>query len=109
MSTIKAPINNGADICEDALMDNLFDYSSYVEGEKENAHSFMGFINGVPCIVKVVFGTANMIIKPCTSFEIRKFNEHLVKNLNDETIKADIHYYMNTNQYFVTFIYKEVA
>lgn len=61
---IKAPINNGADINEDAVWEGLFDGGNFVMND---THIAVGFIKGCPVSILSVFGSNKMDVR-CAYF-----------------------------------------
>lgn len=49
---LECPINNGADIVSDFLLDELFDYHEYVERKIGHKHIVLGFIGVEPAKVE---------------------------------------------------------
>ena len=45
---LECPINNGADLNSDAMLENLFDDGQYVENRVNGKYVVLGFIDGIP-------------------------------------------------------------
>lgn len=59
---LDCPINNGADLNSDALLDSLFDDGQYVENRVNGEYVALGFINGVPARCEYELGYNYMSI-----------------------------------------------
>lgn len=64
---IECPINNGADLHADGLLESIFDFSEYISGPKQEA---LGYINGVPFMAKYQLGYNVMELHPTLSFAL---------------------------------------
>lgn len=61
---LDCPINNGADLNSDALLDSLFDDGQYVENRVNGEYVALGFINRVPARCEYELGSNSMWIFP---------------------------------------------
>lgn len=61
---LDCPINNGADLNSDALLDSLFDDGQYVENRVAGQYVALGFIDGVPARCEYELGYNSMWILP---------------------------------------------
>ena len=58
------PINNGADLNSDTMLDSLFDDGRYVENRAAGRYVALGFIDGVPARCQYELGCNYMYILP---------------------------------------------
>lgn len=59
---LECPINNGADLNSDAMLDSLFDDGQYVESCVNGKYVALGFIDGVPVRCEYKLGDVFMTI-----------------------------------------------
>ena len=108
---IPCPINEGADLNSQFLMEELFDDMDYVEREtKLHHHVAMGFIDGVPVIVTWQFGKSNILIhtaRPTTMDDVVSFRKTLPERLTDEQVEPEIFANEMAGEGNVTFYYKD--
>lgn len=86
---VLCPINNGADLNSDAMLEALFDDGQYVERQEGKSYTALGFIDGHPMMVGYALGGASMTI---TSEDIAPhFIESLIRErLSDEQVEAEV-------------------
>ena len=108
---IPCPINEGADLNSQFLMEALFDDMDYVEREtKLHRHVAMGFIDGIPVIVTWHFGKSNILIhtaRPTTMDDVVSFRKTLPERLTDEQVEPEIFANEMAGEWNVTFYYKD--
>lgn len=83
------PINNGADLNSDAMLDALFDDGQYVEHQEGRSYKALGFISGYPMMVDYALGRASMTV---TSYGDLHFNlSTLIKErLNNDQTEVEV-------------------
>lgn len=103
---VPCPINNGADLNSDAMLDNLFEFDDYVERQFGNHFVALGFIEDVPFKVEYDLFD-NRLLLSCYDYVEgkRKFNilsEEIEKRLTDEQVKPDLVFYADVDgkEYF---------
>ena len=86
---VPCPINNGADLNSDAMLEALFDDGQYIEHQEGRSYKVLGFISGYPMMVDYALGGASMTI---TSEDIAPhFIESLImERLSDEQVEAEV-------------------
>lgn len=108
---IPCPINEGADLNSQFLMEALFDDMDYVEREtKLHHHVSMGFIDGMPVIVTWQFGKSIILIhtaRPTTMDDVVSFRKTLPERLTDEQVEPEISANEMAGEWNVTFYYKD--
>lgn len=103
---VPCPINNGADLNSDAMLENLFDEGECIEHGYSGHYISLGFIEDIPFKVEYDFRD-NKLMLSCMDFMKgkEKFNilkEEIEKRLTDEEVEPDINFYTNLDgkQYF---------
>lgn len=108
---ISCPINNGADLNSDCMLDILFDDGEYVEYEVEANHfEVLGFIDGTAIIAE--YWLRNNILKiktihPTTRGLIESYRTLLKDRLTDEQVDPVIYANETTGEYVVHFYYNK--
>lgn len=105
---LDCPINNGADLNSDALLDSLFDDGQYVENRVNGEYVALGFINGVPARCEYELGYNYMsifsILKKKKS-DYSSWENTISDRLGDDTIFANVEKYAG-GLYCVYFFYR---
>ena len=105
---LDCPINNGADLNSDVLLDSLFDDGQYVENRVNGEYVALGFIDGVPARCEYKLGSNFMYISPILKKEESDYSSWknaIPERLGDETIFARGEKYAG-GVYFVNFFYR---
>ena len=97
------PINNGADLNSDAMLEALFDDGQYIEHQEGRSYKVLGFISGYPMMVDYSLGRASMAV---TSYLNPHFNlSTLIKERlnNDQTeVEVEQNYGYATVRFYYT-------
>lgn len=105
---LDCPINNGADLNSDALLDSLFDDGQYVENLVNGEYVALGFIDGVPARCEYELGYNSMsifsILKKKKS-DYSSWENTIPDRLGDDTIFANVEKYAG-GLYCVDFFYR---
>lgn len=105
---LECPINNGADLNSDAMLDSLFDDGQYVENRVNSKYIALGFIDGVPARCEYELGSNCMWILPILSKKLSDYSSWgnaLSDRLGDESIFAMVDY-CGSGAYLVYFFYR---
>lgn len=108
---IPCPINNGADLHADAMLENLFDDMVYVESAVNKTSIALGFIDGTP--VKVEYWLGRNALSITAVYGMRRdwkaFGGILENRLADEQVEPELiaFYAMYPQHWQVFFHYKE--
>lgn len=108
---VSCPINNGADLNSDCMLDVLFDDGEYVEYEVETNHfEVLGFIDGAAIIAE--YWLRNNILKiktihPTTRGLIESYRTLLKDRLTDEQVEPAIYANETIGEYVVHFYYNK--
>lgn len=103
---VPCPINNGADLNSDAMLDNLFEFDDYVERQFGNHFVALGFIEDVPFKVEYDLFDNRLLLSCCDYMKGKeKFNilkDEIKERLTDEQVEPDITFYSDVDgkQYF---------
>lgn len=106
---IPCPINNGADLKADNMLENLFDTDGYIKREDINHnHTVLGFIRDIPFIAQYLSGDHYLRLacldknKWIIYFNIIQSIIH--ERLTDEYVEPDISYIVDPDKdkYYVT-------
>lgn len=84
---LECPINNGADLNSDAMLENLFDDGQYVENRVNGKYVVLGFIDGIPVRCEYNLGLNCMTIHTLLSkkeFGYSSLHYTLPERLSDE-------------------------
>lgn len=90
---LDCPINNGADLNSDAMLDSLFDDGQYVENLANGKYVALGFIDGVPARCQYELGDNFMFIFPILKkkeSDYGSWENILPDRLGDDTIFAKV-------------------
>lgn len=105
---LDCPINNGADLNSDALLDSLFDDGQYVENRVNREYVALGFIDGVPARCEYELGYNSMsifsILKKKKS-DYSSWENTISDRLGDEAVFANVGKYAG-GLYCVDFFYR---
>lgn len=86
---VSCPINNGADLNSDAMLEALFDDGQYIERQEGKSYTALGFIDGHPMLVNYSLGRASMTIT--SEVMAPHFIESLIRErLSDEQVEAEV-------------------
>ena len=102
------PINNGADLNSDAMLDSLFDDGQYVENRAAGQYVALGFIDGVPAVCEYELGNNYMYIFPILkkkACDYSSWDNVISDRLGDDTIFANVERYSGVMCY-VDFFYR---
>lgn len=105
---LDCPINNGADLNSDAMLDSLFDDGQYVENRANGKYVALGFIDGVPARCQYELGDNFMYIFPILKKRESDYGswENIIPDrLGDETIFAKV-FNCGCGIHFVHFFYR---
>ena len=105
---LDCPINNGADLNSDALLDSLFDDGQYVENRAAGRYVALGFIDGVPARCQYELGCNYMYIFPILKkkeSDYSSWENTIPDRLGDEAIFANVEKYIG-GLYYVDFFYR---
>ena len=89
------PINNGADLNSDAMLENLFDDGQYVENRVNGKYVVLGFIDGIPVRCEYNLGLNCMTIHTLLSKKecsYSSLNVTLPERLSDDLYFSKITY-----------------
>lgn len=107
---IPCPINNGADLNSDAMLDALFDDGQYVESEPQTNHfEVVGFIDGAAIIADYWLRSNTLSLKtihPITRGLIVSYRTMLHDRLSDEQVEPEIICNEMAGEYEVYFYYR---
>ena len=102
------PINNGADLNSDTMLDSLFDDGQYVENRAAGRYVALGFIDGVPARCQYELGCNYMYILPILKkkeCDYSSWENTISDRLGDDTIFANVEKYAG-GLYYVDFFYR---
>lgn len=105
---LECPINNGADLNSDAMLENLFDLGLYLENRVNGKYVALGFINRVPAGCEYELRSNSMCIFPILKKKESDYSswENIIPDrLGDETIFAKVEKYAG-GLYYVNFFYR---
>lgn len=106
---VPCPINNGADLNSDAMLDALFDDGQYVESEPQTNHfEVVGFIDGAAIIADYWLRSNTLSLKtihPVTDGLRKSYETLLQTRLSDEQVEPVILAFDN-GEYEVYFYYR---
>lgn len=105
---LDCPINNGADLNSDAMLDSLFDDGQYVENRANGKYVALGFIDGVPARCQYELGDNFMYIFPILKKRESDYGswENIIPDrLGDETIFAKV-FNCGCGIHYVHFFYR---
>lgn len=103
------PINNGADLKADDMLENLFDNDRYVKREDINhVHTALGFIRNIPFMAQYLSGDFYLRLtcldknKWVIYFDI--IHSIIPERLTDEYVEPDIGYIVDPDKdkYYIT-------
>ena len=105
---LDCPINNGAYLNSDALLESLFDDGQYVEYLVNGEYVALGFIDGVPARCQYELGCNYMYILPILKkkeCDYSSWENTISDRLGDDTIFANVEKYAG-GLYYVDFFYR---
>lgn len=105
---LDCPINNGADLNSDALLESLFDDGQYVENRVNGKYVAFGFIDGVPARCNYELGCNYLSIFPILKKKESDYSswKHTIPDrLGDDTIFAKVDHW-GSGFYCVDFFYR---
>lgn len=105
---LDCPINNGADLNSDALLDSLFDDGQYIENCVNGEYVALGFIDGVPARCQYELGYNSMWIFPILKKKESNYSswdDTLPDRLGDETVFAMVGHF-SSGAHLVHFFYR---
>ena len=105
---LDCPINDGADLNSDAMLDSLFDDGQYVENRANGKYVALGFIDGVPARCQYELGDNFMYIFPILKKRESDYGswENIIPDrLGDETIFAKV-FNCGCGIHYVHFFYR---
>lgn len=107
---IPCPINNGADLKADNMLENLFDDAQYVENHVgDGGYIALGFIDGVPARCSYVLGCSFLWVAPVlkkSDSDYGSWKKMLPERLSDGQVCADLTYFGNGGWYS-SFYYRD--
>ena len=89
------PINNGADLNSDTMLDSLFDDGQYVENRAAGRYVALGFVDGIPVRCEYNLGLNCMTIHTLLSkkeYSYSSLNVTLPERLSDDLYFSKITY-----------------
>lgn len=90
---VECPINNGADLHADMLLESIFDDGEYVSGPKQEA---LGYIKGMPFMAKYSLGSNIIELHPTLPFVLddkkaAKLTDEISERANEDCeVEADV-------------------
>lgn len=108
---IECPVNNGADLNSDAMLENLFDDGEYVEHEERgNVHIALGFIDGQAVMAQYWLNTNKIDITVINKYYLadnkESFYKTLKERLSDEQVEPELSTYVYVSTIRCRFYYK---
>lgn len=103
----ECPINNGADLNAQFMLESLFDSETYVKNKIGNSYIALGFINGIPVRCKYELGTNSLwviAVLPKKECDYTSLDEILPKRLSDDEVFAKVTYF-NSGYWYANFFY----
>lgn len=86
---VLCPINNGADLNSDAMLEALFDDGQYVERQEGKSYTALGFIHGHPMQVDYALGRASMTVASYGDLNIN-LSTWIKKRLNNDQTEVEV-------------------
>jgi len=90
------PINNGADLISDAMLEALFDDGQYIEHQEGRSYKVLGFICEHPMLVRYSLGQSVIDIERLDKSHIwnhEQVEKEIDSRLRCEDIEVELHYH----------------
>ena len=106
------PINNGADMHADDMLNLLFDDGEYVLRQKDGYGDAVGFIDGISACVTYWYRYSYIVIDTTENIPIDlhfSFPETLKKRLEDDDVEVELTRCIEHKTWVAKFYYREDA